>query len=206
MRFRCNCRSHGSSCGRSLDGSLDGRRRDSTPLAGRRALLRAGLLATLGGLAGCEASRKGAGALAPQEIGSGTSCELDGMLLAEYPGPKGQLLYADASAPVFFCDTVELLDTLLRPEQVRAVAAAWVQDMGRADWDQPRGHWIDARSAFYVRGSRRHGSMGPTFASFAREDDARRFAAEHGGTVLGFAEIRPAMVDLSGGADVDQRM
>ena len=128
------------------------------------------------------------------------------MLLADYPGPKAQVLYADAPAPVFFCDTVELFSTLLRPEQIRVVTAAWVQDMGRADWEQPRGHWIEARSAFYVRGSRRHGSMGPTLASFSLEAEARRFAAEHGGTVLRFDEIKPEMVDLSGGASFDQRM
>ena len=36
--------------------------------------------------------------------------------------------------------------------------------------------------------------------------DARRFAGEHGGTVLKYAEIKPEMVDLSGGAKFDQRM
>lgn len=122
------------------------------------------------------------------------------------PEHEAQLSYADASAPVFFCDTVELFSTLLRPEQVRAVSAAYVQDMGRADWQQPRGNWIDARTAFYVRGSRRHGSMGPTLASFAQEPDATRFAAEHGGKVLRFDEVKPEMVDLSGGAKTDQRM
>ena len=73
-----------------------------------------------------------------------------------------------ASGPEFFSDTVEMFNTLRRPEQVRVVKGAWVQDMAQADWELPRGHWTDARSAFYVRGSRRHGSMGPTLASFAQ--------------------------------------
>lgn len=161
--------------------------------------------AALFALAGC-GKEQAAAASGPAEIAQGTACDLDGMLLADYPGPKGQILYADASAPVFFCDTVELVSTLLRPEQVRAVKGAWVQDMGRADWTQPRGHWIDARAAFFVRGSRKHGSMGPTLASFAQEADANRFAGEHGGKVLRFAEITPEMADLSGGALHDSKM
>ena len=178
----------------------------AAPLAERRRFLGVAALATLGVVAGCDRSVDAGPSRTPVEIGAATSCELDGMLLADYPGPKAQVFYADAPAPVFFCDTVELFSTLLRPEQIRVVTAAWVQDMGRADWEQPRGHWIEARRAFYVRGSRRHGSMGPTLASFSLEAEARRFAAEHGGTVLRFDEIKPEMVDLSGGASFDQRM
>ena len=175
-------------------------RRRALGLVALAALPAAGLLAACGEKPGAAQS------LAPVEIDRGTSCELDGMLLADYPGPKGQLFYADAAEPAFFCDTVELLNMLLRPEQVRKVAAAYVQDMGRADWDQPRGHWIDARAAFYVRGSRRNGSMGPTLATFSGEAEARTFAGQYGGTVLRFEDIKPEMVDLSGGAKFDQRM
>jgi len=164
------------------------------------------MLTSLAVLTGCDRDGGQGGATTPQDITAGTSCELDGMLLADYPGPKAQLFYADADKPVFFCDTVELFSTLLRPEQVRAVRVAYVQDMGRADWEQPRGHWIEARTAIYVHGSRRRGSMGPTLASFAQADDARRFAGEHGGTVLRYDEIKPEMVDLSGGARFDQKM
>jgi len=65
---------------------------------------------------------------------------------------------------------------------------------------------IDGKTALYVVGGKRHGSMGPTIGSFAQEADAKRFAAEYGGKVLRFAEITPAMVDLSGGALHDTRM
>lgn len=140
------------------------------------------------------------------EFGDATACSLDGMILADYPGPKGQILYEGAAEPAYFCDTVELLAELLQPEQVRKVAAVYVQDMGQAEWERPRGHWIDARTALYVRGSRRHGSMGPTIATFAQEVHARAFIGEHGGTLLRFAEITPAMVDLGGGAKTDARM
>lgn len=144
--------------------------------------------------------------LEPLEINQGTSCTLDGMLLVDYPGPKAQIHYAGQAEPDFFCDTVEMFNVYLKPEQVRAVRGLFVQDMGKADWDEPRDHWIDAKSAFYVHGSKRHGSMGPTIASFALEKDATKFAAEYGGKVARFADITPDMVVLDGGALHDSNM
>lgn len=157
-------------------------------------------------LAGCGDKAAEQASLAPVEIDRSTSCELDGMLLADYPGPKAQIHYAGQEKPSFFCDTIELFNTLLAGEQVRAVRAVYVQDMGKADWNEPKGHWIDAKTAVYVLGSKRHGSMGPTIASFAQEADAAKFAGEHGGKVLRFADIKLDMVDLSGGALHDTRM
>ena len=174
----------------------------------RRALGMAAVtaLATSSLLAGCGDKAAEQQSLAPVEIDRSTSCELDGMLLADYPGPKAQIHYAGQEKPSFFCDTIELFNTLLAGEQVRAVRAVYVQDMGKADWNEPKGHWIDAKTAVYVLGSKRHGSMGPTIASFAQEADAAKFAGEHGGKVLRFADIKLDMVDLSGGALHDTRM
>jgi copper chaperone NosL len=157
-------------------------------------------------LAGCTPGGDHASALQAAEIDDGTACELDGMLLADYGGPKGQIRYRGDPRPVFFCDTVELFHALLAPEQIRAIDAAWVQDMGQADWDRPRGHWIEARTGTYVLGSHLHGSMGPTIASFLQEADAQHFAEQHGGKVLRFDQITPAMVDLRGGALHDLHM
>lgn len=156
-------------------------------------------------LAACGA-REDAVPPAPIEIASNTACSLDGMLLADYAGPKAQIHYADSDTPDFFCDTVEMFSLYLKPEQVRPVRALFVQDMARADWNRPRGHWIDARSAWFVLGSRRHGPMGPTIASFAAEADARRFATEHGGDVLPFAGVTADKVIIDGGALHDAPM
>ena len=176
-----------------------------TPALSRRRLLCAACALPLTALVGCS-KEEGAAALAPAEIGAATTCELDGMMLAEYGGPKAQVHYAGLAAPVFFCDTVEMFSALLRPEQKRTVRAAYVQDMGKADWDKPRGHWFDAKAGFFVVGSKRHGSMGPTIASFAADADAQAFAGRWGGKVLRFAEVRPEMADLRGGAAHDAKM
>lgn len=164
----------------------------------RRALMFAGLGVAL--LAACREASK---AVQPQDFTGSTTCALDGMVLADYPGPKGQIQY-DAGPPDFYCDTVEMLATLLRPEQQKRITAVYTQDMAKADWNEPRGHWIDARTAFYVRGSKLRGSMGPTFASLGSEADAQAFAGRNGGKVLRFDQITIDMVSLDGGVIRDE--
>jgi copper chaperone NosL len=171
----------------------------------RRALLGLLALSALGPLAACSDKQADA-RIAPVEITRSTACELDGMLLMDYPGPKGQIHFADTDKPAFYCDTVEVLNTLLVPEQVRKINAVYVQDMAKADWDHPQGAWIDTRTAIYVRGSKRKGSMGPTFASFSNEADARKFIEQYGGQLLHMKDITPEMVDLRGGASMDRNM
>jgi len=150
--------------------------------------------------------QQAATATGPQEIQAGTSCDLDGMLLADYPGPKAQIHYHDRPEPQFLCDTVEMFSLLLKPEQLRPVRAVYVQDMGQADWERPVGHWVDAKQAYFVRGSKRRGSMGPTLASFAQRTDAEAFVKQWGGELHAFAQVTVEMVDLSGGALHDTRM
>lgn len=166
---------------------------------------RLSLLAVALLLAACGQASSPAGPAA-LEAEAGTSCALDGMLLADFPGPKAQMRYAGQDAPDFFCDTVEMFHLYLNPEQVRTVLGLYVQDMGATDWDAPQGHWIDAKQAFYVVGSSRHGSMGPTIASFAKQDDAQRFAQEYGGKVYPFTGITADMAVLDGGALHDTHM
>lgn len=144
-------------------------------------------------------------ALQPVDITRDTVCSLDGMTLADYPGPKAQIHYAQGE-PEFFCDIIEMFATYLRPEQQRPVRALFVQDMSKADWNSPAGHWIDATRAFFVHGSDKRGSMGPTMATFAAEADARAFADKHGGQVLRFEQVKPELVSLDGGALHDQNM
>lgn len=141
----------------------------------------------------------------PLAITEGTTCALDDMVLKDFPGPKAQIHY-DHGEPEFFCDTREMFSILLRPEQKKRVIAVYTQDMGKADWARPDGHWIDAKAAFYVVGSKRRGSMGPTLAAFAGEADAGKFAEQYGGKVMRFDQVTLDIVDLSGGAGHDEKM
>lgn len=143
--------------------------------------------------AGCQRTSDEA-RIAPVEITRATASVIDGMLLADSPGPKAQIHYAGKPEPDFVCNTADMFYIHLAPEELRKVSAIFVQDMAKADWDEPRGHWIDAFDAWYVVGSSRRGSMGPTLASFANETDARSFAAEYGGTVAPYASVTLEMV------------
>ena len=140
-----------------------------------------------------------------QEITTGTSCSLDGMTLADFPGPKAQIHYATGE-PDFFCDTMEMFSIYLQPEQKKNITGMYTQDMGKANWEKPQGSWIDAKTAFYVFGSKKTGSMGPTLAAFASQDNANKFAAEFGGKVLNFSQVTPEIVDLTGGVIHDEHM
>ncbi|AHI65678.1 nitrous oxide reductase accessory protein NosL [Burkholderia thailandensis] len=141
----------------------------------------------------------------PHEITDATVSVLDGMSLKDYPGPKAQIVYADGE-PDFFCDTLGLFSVYLRPEHDRKVRALYVQDMGATGWRHPVGHWIDAKRAIYVIGSKKLGAMGQTFASFAAEADAARFAKAEGGKLYRFDEITPDMATTDGGVVKDQTM
>lgn len=143
--------------------------------------------------------------VAAQDPNADTACALDGMMLRDFPGPKAQIQYAEGQ-PDYFCDLMELFAVTLTSEQKRNVAGLYVQDMAATEWSHPSGHWIDARSAFYVVGSHKAGSMGPTFGSFATELGARAFAKAEGGRVLRFDQITRDMVSMGGGAAHDNAM
>ncbi|HTN67364.1 MAG TPA: nitrous oxide reductase accessory protein NosL [Burkholderiaceae bacterium] len=149
-----------------------------------------GGVAILGLLAACSQQLSKVSAL---EAEDGTACALDGMLLKDYPGPKAQMHYAEGE-PDFYCDLMDLFSMLLAPEQKRTVAAVFVQDMGKAEWEHPSGNWIDAKSALYVAGSSKTGAMGATLASFANRADAEAFAAKEGGKVVRFEQVTLEMV------------
>ncbi|MGV8894197.1 MAG: nitrous oxide reductase accessory protein NosL [Burkholderiaceae bacterium] len=162
----------------------------------------------VGGLALCillPACNKAATKVAALEPTSETVCELDGMILKDYPGPKAQIHFTEGK-PEFFCDLMELFTMVLVPEQMRPVAAVFVQDMGKTPWERPNGNWIDAKSAIYVVGSKKLGSMGPTFGSFSSMQDAEAFVKKEGGKILRFEQITPGMVNRSSNAAHDTTM
>ncbi|MES2148440.1 MAG: nitrous oxide reductase accessory protein NosL [Pseudomonadota bacterium] len=127
------------------------------------------------------------------EPGADAACALDGMVLKDFPGPKAQILYAEGR-PDYYCDLMELFAVLQAPEQKRKVAAIFVQDMAKADWEHPSGHWIAARGALFVVGSKKAGSMGPTFGAFSTREAAAAFVQLEGGNIVAFDQITPAML------------
>jgi copper chaperone NosL len=157
--------------------------------------MRAVAIAALLLLAACGDAARTRGAGDPPDD---AVCALDGMSLTDYPGPKAQIVFNDGRTE-YLCSLAELFEVLSGRDGQRGAGASFVQDMGQADWNRPRGHWIEARKAFYVLGSRAQGAMGPAIGAFSRREEAQAFAAREGGRVLAYGAITSAMLQPAAG-------
>ena len=132
----------------------------------------------------------------PAAIESGDECHLCGMVITEFPGPKGELFEGRQSHVRKFCSTRDLMSWYLQPENKPNSKEIYVHDMSRSDWNSPNDdHLINAREAWFVVGSAMKGAMGPTLASFAQKADAEAFVSSHGGQTLGFEGITMAILN-----------
>ena len=126
----------------------------------------------------------------PVAIQAGDECHVCGMIVNEFPGPKGEAIETENAAVRKFCSTRDLFAWWLQPENRYLNATLYVHDMARSDWQRPDDrHLIDARSAYYVLGSNLKGSMGSTLATLGTLDAAQKLVQEQGGEVLRFEDI-----------------
>ncbi len=115
-----------------------------------------------------------------------------GMTLMEHAGPKGQIILASSSEPVWFSSARDVFSFTMLGEEAKDVRAIYVSDMAKApSWDDPGAtNWIDAHQAFFVIGSIRQGGMGAAETiPFSDRAAADKFAGEHGGKVVAFAGV-----------------
>ncbi|GAA5142402.1 nitrous oxide reductase accessory protein NosL [Thalassotalea piscium] len=128
-------------------------------------------------------------------IEAADECHLCGMMIMEFPGPKGELFKkgiteAEGKKVHKFCSTRDMFSFYLEPENKRNVTTILVHDMSKSPWNAPNDeYFIDARKAWFVAGSSKTGAMGATLASFSMQSDAQEFANEFGGNVLSFEEV-----------------
>jgi len=143
------------------------------------------------GLLACSEPESAQQGLDPVAFHDSDECHVCGMIITDFPGPKGQAV--DKTGVKKFCSAAEMLGWWLQPENRIGGAKLYVHDMGRSEWLKPDdSHLIDATSAFYVVGladSELQGAMGAVLASFADEQAARKLAAIHGARVLRFEQI-----------------
>jgi len=137
---------------------------------------------------GCSEKSNTQASYSPKDLTGDEVCMLDGMILRDHPGPKGQIIFKNGE-PHFFCDTKGLISTLYDPNYKVKIKQAFVQDFGNREWGSYKDNWIDVKQAFFVMDSSRFGAMGPTLATFASRTDADNFAKEFGGSVLAFSEL-----------------
>ncbi len=143
------------------------------------------------GLLACSEPESEQRSLEPVAFHDTDECHVCGMIITDFPGPKGQAV--DKSGVKKFCSAAEMLGWWLQPENRIGTAKLYVHDMGRSEWAKPDdSHLIDATRAFYVVGladSELKGAMGAVLASFADEQAAGKLAAIHGARVLRFEQI-----------------
>ena len=126
----------------------------------------------------------------PVHFESGDECHVCGMVISNFPGPKGEAITEKEQHVRKFCSTKDMFAWMLQPENENRDHTLYVHDMTQTEWEHPDDTaLIDARDAFFVVGSDRSGAMGPTLASFATEEAAHGFMMEHGGEVLKYSSI-----------------
>lgn len=113
------------------------------------------------------------------------------MTVVEHTGPKGQVVLSDREEPLWFVSVRDTIAFTALPGEPKNIAAIYVTDVGKADWDSPQpGTWLDARQAWYVINSDREGGMGaPELVPFGKKEDARQFIAVHGGVIVDYAAL-----------------
>ena len=115
-----------------------------------------------------------------------------GMIVADHPGPKGQIFLEGQEEPLWFTSVRDTVAFTMLPEESKALRAIYVQDMAEAmSWEAPGDDaWMKAEEAHYVIGSSRRGGMGATEAvPFSDAKKAAAFAVDFGGLVVGWSEI-----------------
>ncbi len=164
------------------------RRKHPRPVRVMHALLGPALVL---GLAGC--SPGASQPPPPVPLDDEATAYYCGMLVAEHPGPKAQILIEGREQPLWFTSVADGFSYLQSGEREGRILAFYVQDMGRVkSWENPGPDaWIPAEHALYVWGSDRRGGMGAaTLVPFADRTAAERFVAAHGGRILAYAEAR----------------
>lgn len=123
--------------------------------------------------------------------GSDERCAQCGMVVVDYPGPKGQVCVDDGTTNLSFCSTTDLFAWVMQAENSGRVRQAYVHDLGRTGWETPEdAALMVAEKALYVMGDPRMGAMGPTLIPYSSAQEAERHAQSLGrGRVLTYEEI-----------------
>ncbi|CAH0991529.1 Copper-binding lipoprotein NosL [Sinobacterium norvegicum] len=142
-------------------------------------------------LSGCEEKKEQPLASPkPVIIQDHDECDLCGMYINAFPGPKGQIFERGLNHPKRFCSTRDMFAYALQPEHRHRIEHIFVHDVSSAPWDhQESAQYIDASSAFFVSGHKLNGAMGPALASFSTRADATNFVREQGGSLFTFKQI-----------------
>ncbi|MCB9738698.1 MAG: nitrous oxide reductase accessory protein NosL [Deltaproteobacteria bacterium] len=154
-------------------------------------LLAASLLAVLMTLGGCEKAPDAAPAAsaAPQGL-TDAMCGACGMVVAEQPSPRGQLVYRDGHH-VHACSLGDLALLVASPSPHGKPVAVFVEPQDALPdpmaVDRAAQPQLAAASLHYVTGVQRRGIMGTPLLAFRDRARAEAAARAHGGSVVDWA-------------------
>ena len=143
-------------------------------------------------LAACDQQQASVTQPPPHDLTPDAISHFCGMNVLEHPGPKGQIILASRSDPVWFSSARDALAFTMLPEEPKDIQAIYVSDMGKApSWDKPgAANWVEAHHAVFVIGSRLKGGMGADEAvPFSDRATAEKFASEQGGRIVSFGDM-----------------
>ena len=128
-------------------------------------------------------------------IDNADECHLCGMVINQFPGPKGELFEKGKQSVRKFCSTVDLFSYVLQPDIIHNINKILVHDMTKSAWNNTQETaLIDAKDAWFVAGHDKPGAMGPTIASFKTRTAADNFITEQGGVALKFSDINANLI------------
>lgn len=137
-------------------------------------------------MVGCS---KGPGAKPlPIEFDRSHACKVCGMIIVDFPGAKAQIHYKNGRYDAF-CSTLDMFLFYLQPDRPANISAMYVNDMGKAEHEHPKGGWIEAKSAVYVKGGEIMGAMGDALVPFSDIKEAESYIKKHGGKIVRFDEV-----------------
>ncbi|MHB8810810.1 MAG: nitrous oxide reductase accessory protein NosL, partial [Desulfobulbaceae bacterium] len=139
---------------------------------------------------GIDMKRKKSGKIV--EPTAADACIVCGMRPAVYPNNRAQILTADKKT-LHFCSGQCLVNFLAAPAKYAGpeskLAFVWASVY-------PEGMYDFAGGLFYVVGAKAMGPMGQEPFAFRTRKQAEEFVAGKGGSIVTFAELKPALLGL----------
>ncbi len=148
----------------------------------------------VGNLLACEKSQV---SYSPETLTRQHTCALDGMIVADYKGPKGQIVWKDGSRS-FYCDVREAMFSWVNPVEQNRIAKLYVQDFSGVEWGAHKDRWVEAASVSFVIDSQQKGAMGVSYVPFSVTADAAAFQQQFGGKIVALDAINEQTLAVSG--------
>ena len=130
-------------------------------------------------------------------------CAVCGMVVVEQPAPRVQVVHRDG-ARKFTCSVGDAVHHLADSSRHGAARAVFVEVLDPAAdptvTDPSKRPWRNVAQLSFVVGVKRSGVMGPPVLAYESREAAQTVAAQYGGTVQSWDEVRESVLAAKGGS------